>query len=358
MSTNNQKIGQLISRIRQERGLTQAQFAKRLGTSQSAVNRIEQGKQNLSLETIARVSTVLGRGIVTLNPNAIGFEIEGGHELHGEITMKSSKNAAVALLAGALLNKGVTYLEQVPRIEEVFRLIEVMQSIGIKVTWVKNTDLEIRPPAHFDLDHINVDSAQKTRSILMFIGPLIHYFKEFSLPYAGGCNLGKRTIAAHQFALEKFGVEIETVTGEYRIKSKKKAPGAVTMYEMGDTATENILFAAALTEGKTIIRFASSNYMVQDICLFLQKLGVKVDGIGTSTLTVHGVKDINKRVRYAPAEDPLEAMLMIAAATLTNSSIVIKRCPMDFLELEILKLEKMGLHFTISKEYCSQKWLY
>jgi UDP-N-acetylglucosamine 1-carboxyvinyltransferase len=354
MSTNNQKIGQLISRIRQERGLTQAEFAKRLKTSQSAVNRIEQGKQNLSLETIARVSTVLGRGIVSINPSSIGFEIEGGYELHGEITMKNSKNASVALLAASLLNRGTTYLEQVPRIEEVFRLIEVLKSIGVKVNWVKNTDLEIKPPAHLALDKINVDSATKTRSIIMFIGPLMHRYKEFSIPFAGGCNLGKRTIAAHEFALQKFGVNIETTSGLYNVKTKKVNPGSVTMYEMGDTATENILMAAALTEGKTIIRFASSNYMVQDVCLFLRKLGVRVEGVGTSTLTVHGVKEINKRVRYSPAEDPLEAMLFITAAALTNSIITIKRCPIDFLELEMLKLEKMGLTFTISPEYLAK----
>lgn len=351
MSTNNEKIGQLISQIRQERGLTQAEFAKRLGTSQSAINRIEQGKQNLSLETISRVSTALGRDIVTLNPKSLGFEIEGGVELHGEITMKTSKNAAVALLAASLLNQGTTYIEQVPRIEEVARLIEVLESIGVQVKWVKGTDLEIKPPTHLNLKNINVEAAKKTRSIIMFMGALMHRYKEFSLPYAGGCHLGKRTIAAHQYALEQFGLKIDTVEGEYKVTVNKKLPGSVTMYEMGDTATENVLMAAALTDGKTIIRFASSNYMVQDVCLFLQKLGIKVEGIGTSTLTVHGIKEVNKRVRYTPAEDPLEAMLFITVAALTNSSIILRRCPIDFLELEILKMQKMGLNFTLSDVY-------
>lgn len=351
MSTNNLKIGQLITQIRQERGLTQAEFAKRLGTSQSAVNRIEQGKQNLSLETISRVGTALGRDIVKLNPNALGFDIEGGHELKGELTMKTSKNASVALLAAALLNRGTTYLEQVPRIEEVFRLIEVLQSIGVKVKWVKSSDLEIRPPAQFKLDKINVESAKKTRSIIMFMGPLMHYQKKFSLPYAGGCHLGKRTIAAHQYALEQLGLKIDTKANEYVVTVNKKPADKIVMYEMGETATENVLMAAAMSDGKTTIKFASSNYMVQDTCLFLQKLGVRIDGIGTSTLIVHGVKTINKRVRYCPAEDPLEAMLFITAAAVTNSSITLKRCPIDFLELELLKLEKMGLKFVISDVY-------
>jgi UDP-N-acetylglucosamine 1-carboxyvinyltransferase len=94
--------------------------------------------------------------------------------------------------------------------------------------------------------------------------------------------------------------------------------------------------------------------MVQDVCLFLQKLGVRIEGIGTSTLTVHGIKPVNKRVRYSPAEDPLEAMLFITVAALTNSNITLRRCPIDFLELELLKLEKMGLSFTISDVYLAK----
>ena len=354
MSSNNVKIGHLITKIRQERGLTQAEFARRLGTSQSAVNRIEQGKQNLSLETISRISTALGKDIVTLNnPKSISFEINGGKELKGEIVMKSSKNATVAILAGALLNKGVTYIENAPRIEEVFRLLEVLESVGVHIKWVKGTDLEIKPPAKLRLDQINVESAKKTRSIIMFIGSIMHYHTSFEIPFAGGCHLGKRTIAAHEFALEKFGAKIETQSGKYIITVNKQQPGNVTMYEMGDTATENALLAAAMTKGKTTIRFASSNYMVQDLCLFLQKLGVKIDGIGTATLTVHGVDAINKRVKYHPAEDPLEAMLFITVAAVTNSQITLRRCPIDFLELELLKLEKMGLRFDYSEVYPS-----
>lgn len=354
MSNNNQKIGHLITKIRQERGLTQAEFARRLGTSQSAINRIEQGKQNLSLETISRISTALGRDIVSLNPKTLSFRIRGGKELSGEVIMKSSKNATVAILAGSLLNKGTTTIENAPRIEEVFRLLEVLESIGVHIKWVnKEKDLEIKPPAKLKLNDINIESAKKTRSIIMFIGSIMHSQKEFNIPFAGGCHLGKRTVAAHEYALEKFGVKINTVAGEYQITVDKQQPGDITLYEMSDTATENALLAAAMTKGKTIIRFASSNYMVQDLCLFLVKLGVKIDGIGTATLTVHGVEAINKRVKYHPAEDPLEAMLFICIAAVTNSRLTLKRCSIDFLELELLKLEKMGLRFEYSEVYPS-----
>lgn len=351
MKTTNEKIGQLIYQIRQERGMTQAEFAKKLGTSQSAVNRIEHGNQNLSLETLGRISDVLNKPIISITGNAINLRVEGGHELQGEITMRPSKNAAVAILAGSLLNKGTTIIEDMPKIEEVNRLLEVLESIGVSVRWVDNKDLELKPPKRLKLEDINVESAVKTRSIIMFIGALMHRYKEFTLPFAGGCSLGKRTIAAHQYGLEEFGVNIETTTGEYNISVNKKQPGEVIMYEVGDTPTENILFAAAMTKGTTVIRYASANYMVRDTCYFLQKLGVKIEGIGTGTLTVHGVDEIDKRVKYAPAEDPLEAMLFMTAALVTNSSIILKRCPIDFVQLEMYKIRRMGATFTVSDVY-------
>src|SRR5882762_1873570 len=146
MPTTNEKIGQLIYQIRQERGLTQAAFAKQLNTSQSAVNRIEHGRQNLSLETLGRISDVLNKPLISLNEGAINLLIEGGQELKGEITLKTSKNATVALLCASLLNRGTTRLKNVARIEEVNRLVEVLVSIGVQVRWLGENDLEIKPP--------------------------------------------------------------------------------------------------------------------------------------------------------------------------------------------------------------------
>ena len=103
------------------------------------------------------------------------------------------------------------------------------------------------------------------------------------------------------------------------------------MYESGDTVTENVLMAAALIPGKTIIKFASANYMVQDMCFFLESLGVKIEGIGTTTLIVHGIRTIDVPITYFPSEDPTESMFFLAVAAMTNSSIQINRCPIDFL---------------------------
>jgi len=224
MSNTNEQIGNLIYQIRQERGLTQAEFARRLSTSQSAVNRIEHGKQNLSLETLGRISDVLNKQLISLSGDAINLRIEGGHQLHGEITLKTSKNAAVALLCASLLNHGVTRFKSFPRIEEVFRIIEVLESLGVKVRWLDGNDLEIRRPEKLSLDKINADSARKTRSVLMLLGPLMHELNLFRIPYAGGCKLGTRTVAPHLFALERFGVSVVAKSGHYNVTVDKKAP--------------------------------------------------------------------------------------------------------------------------------------
>lgn len=352
MSTTNEKIGNLIYQIRQERGLTQAEFAKQLKTSQSAVNRIEHGRQNLSLDMLGRISDVLNKPLISISGGAVNLRIEGGRELSGKIEVKISKNATVALLCAALLNKGTTKLKKVPRIEEVNRLIEVLKSLDVSVRWYGDSNLEIKPPAKIDLNKIDRAAAKKTRSVLMFIGPLMHMLKSFKIPYAGGCELGRRTVLPHLYALEEFGVNVDTKIGNYEISVNPKLPKRdVVLYESGDTTTENILMAAARFDGETTIKMASANYMVQDLCFFLQKLGVKIDGIGTSTLKVRGVKNIKKNISYAPAEDPVEAMTFIAAAVTTDSSITIKRSPITFLELELLKLEKMGLKFDVSPTY-------
>jgi UDP-N-acetylglucosamine 1-carboxyvinyltransferase len=353
MNEEFKKIGRLISNSRLQRGMTQAELAKKLATSQSAINRIEKGNQNISIELLSRISDVLDRQIISLNSGSVSLRIEGGHELSGEITLKSSKNACVALLCASLLNKGTTKLRNVARIEEVSRLIEVMESIGVTTRWLPGNTLEIKPPKNFTMETLNRESAIKTRSAFMLAGGLMHHMKSFSLPHAGGCELGKRTVLPHIYGLEEFGVEVDTKSNRYDFNVKKKSPTrAVIMYESGDTATENILFAAAINNGTTTIKMASANYQVQDICLYLQKLGVKITGIGTTTLIVKGLAELpRKSVIYTPSEDPVEAMTFIAAAIATDSQITIRRTPIDFVELELYKIEKMGAKFSYSELY-------
>lgn len=352
MQKTNEKIGQLIYQIRQERGLTQTQFAKQLGTSQSAVNRIEHGRQNLSLETLGRISDVLNKQLIRLDENGVSLLIEGGHKLSGSVSLKTSKNSAVGLLCASLLNHGVTRFKSFPKIEEVYRIIEVLESIGVQVKWLPNNDIEIRRPAKLNLDTMDTVAAKKTRSVLMLMGPLLHEYKEFKIPYAGGCKLGMRTVQPLLFALEEFGVNIVATNNFYHVKVNKKSPKPFVLYEAGNTVTNNVLMAAAGLASTTEVQAVSSDYMVQDLCLFLEKLGVKIEGFGTPFLKITGINGkIKKNVTFAPTEDPIEAMFFIAATVATNSRVTIKRVPVKWIGLELLKLQKMGLVFKQSNLY-------
>jgi UDP-N-acetylglucosamine 1-carboxyvinyltransferase len=334
--------------------LTQSQLSESLGTSQSAINRIEKGGQNISLEMLARISEVLSSELVSLNKaGKINFRVNGGKKLSGSIEVKTSKNAAVGLLCASLLNHGKTTLRRVARIEEVYRIIEVLQSIGVKVRWLNDkNDLEIIPPARLRLQDMDVDAAKRTRSVIMFLGPLLHQYKEFNIPFAGGCDLGTRTVEPHLSGLAPYGLNVEATSDHYKVTvNKKRLERAIVLIERGNTVTENIVMAAALYDGVTVIRNASMDYMVQDVCLFIQKLGVQIDGIGTTTLEIRGVRNINKNVEYSPSEDPIEAMSLIAAGIVTDSEITVKRAPIEFLEIEMATLTGMGLNYEISEEY-------
>ncbi len=353
-----QRLGKLIQENRVSRKMTQAELAKELGTSQSAINRIEKGNQNISIEMLARISEVLESNLVMLNNTGkINFKVHGGKKLSGSIEVKTSKNAAVGLLCASLLNKGKTTLRRVARIEEVYRIIEVLESIGVKTKWLDNNDLEIIPPARLRLEDMDVAAAKRTRTVIMFLGPLLHQYKEFKLPFAGGCNLGTRTVEPHLVGLKAFGMDVIAApnTDYYQAVVTEKGPEkTILLTERGDTVTENVIMAAALYDGTTTIRNASPNYMVQDVCFFLQKLGVKIDGIGTTTLRIRGKRSINQNVEYSPSEDPIEAMSFIAAGIVTNSEITITRAPIEFIELELAVLEGMGLNYELSEEYVAR----
>ena len=351
------RIGQLIRDARQHRGMTQSQLAEALGTSQSAVNRIERGNQNISLEMIARISEALDSEIVSLGYSGpMHLRVVGGRRLSGSIDVKTSKNAFVALLCASLLNSGRTVLRRVARIEEVFRLLEVLTSVGVRARWINDgADLEIVPPAELDMAAIDEEAARRTRSIIMFLGPLLHRLDRFRIPYAGGCDLGTRTVEPHMSALRHFGLEITATEGLYHaeVDASVSPSRPIVLTERGDTVTENALLAAARHDGVTVIRNASSNYMVQDLCFFLEELGVRVDGVGTTTLTVHGVPVIDTDVDYSPSEDPVEAMSLVAAAVVTESTLTVRRVPVEFMEIELAVLEEMGLDFDRSEEYAA-----
>jgi UDP-N-acetylglucosamine 1-carboxyvinyltransferase len=345
------KVGNLIKKLREERGITQAELALALASSQSAVARMEKGEQNLTLSQLAKVSDLLGRRIISLS-KSIDFEVTGGRELSGLVRTNYSKNGAITMLCAALVNRGKTILHGIPRIEEVNRYIEILQSLGVAVHWTASDTLEIIPPKELSIEKMNLDAARRTRSFT-FAGSLIHWSKNFSFPHSGGCKMGERTIAAHKYGLENFGVKIKTLSDSYEISRNKLKPASFALFESSDTGAITMIIAAAGIPGKSTIRFAPPNYQVQDVCFLMEKMGVKIDGIGTTTLTIHGRAEINETVEHWNSEDPIESMFFIASGLVTHSTLTITHCPVEFLELELEKLRRMGAKFALGKPYLS-----
>ena len=350
---DQQKIGLFIKKLREERDLTQGEFSKALKTSQSAVARIESGNQNVTIDQLLKMSDVLKHNIVSIQ-NTIDFKVEGGRKLSGSIKTNTSKNGAINMMVASLVNSGTTILRDIPHIEEVHRYKELLESVGVKIRWVHDeTALEITPPKKLTFAKINKSVATQIRSFT-FAGAFIHFSNHFSLPHSGGCKMGERTVASHKYALEYLGVDIVTKENHYDISYKKLHTGTIPLYESSDTGAITAILAASRIEGETTIMFAPPNYQVQDVCFLLERFGIQIDGIGTTTLVVHGKKDINVNIEHYNSEDPIESMFFISAGVVTKSKLTITRSPIAFLTLELEKLKRMGLRFTLSKKYLAK----
>jgi UDP-N-acetylglucosamine 1-carboxyvinyltransferase len=281
--------------------------------------------------------------------------INGGKKLTGSINNQTNKNSTVAIICASLMIKGTTVLKDVPRIEEVDRMLELVKSLGVKVTKPSPTSIKIDASSNLKAGKLDRHSSEATRASLLLWGALANRVKRYNLYTAGGCRLGARTVKPHVLALKDFGIKIKSLTKFYQVTNPVGLKAAnIVMYESGDTATENVIMAAVLAKGTTTIKMASANYMVQDLCYFLQAAGAKISGIGTTTLTITGVKKLKPVKNYPIMPDPIVAMAYIAAAIVTSSKLTIKNCPIEFLELELLKLSVMGQKYEIKNKHKSK----
>jgi UDP-N-acetylglucosamine 1-carboxyvinyltransferase len=281
------------------------------------------------------------------------FIINGGKKLRGTIKTNSAKNSAVAILCATAMLKGKTILTDMPEIEEVKRIMEILNGINIKVSWSGKNQLTVENSGRIDLKNLNKKACENTRSSFLLVGALSGQFKKFNFYKPGGCKLGARTVQAHLLGFEHLGIKMAEKQSCFVVNSNKARAAEFTMYEMSDTGVENLILAACQIPGKTVIQFASSNYMVQDLCYFLQAGGVKIKGIGTATLEIIGGQKLKAVKNYAIMPDPIESMAFVAIAIATASRLKITSCPIDFLRLEIEKLKNMGQKIKISREYKS-----
>jgi len=276
------------------------------------------------------------------------FIIQGGKSLDGEIEVKGMKNAAAPILVSTILTKDECCLENIPRIKDVFVMIDILKSLGSKIK-ISGSSVRISNEK-IKLHKLDKSLVQKLRSSILFLGPLLARFKKVEIPEPGGCIIGNRPIDTHLYALSQLGAKVEKRDGFYKITAKRLKGNTIILPEFSVTATENLIMAAVLAEGRTIIKLAAAEPHVQDLCNFLNKMGAKISGIGTHTLVIDGVKKL-KGVNYTIIPDQIEAGTFAVLAAASHSRIKIKNIIPEHLDIILLKLKQIGVKFKLGRNY-------
>jgi UDP-N-acetylglucosamine 1-carboxyvinyltransferase len=286
------------------------------------------------------------------------WKVHGGHQLSGAVTTNGSKNSALAIISASLLTFEPIILTNVPRISDVDDMVSILRSMGSQATWMDNNSLSLQRPLILDVESLDVPAAQRTRAVVLMIAGIAIDHADFTIPLPGGCSLGDRSLEPHTDALEQLGLEVCRHSNSLRVRRTDEGAldTTITLVESGDTVTENaILTAVALNRGVVRICNASCNYMVQDLCSFLQRMpGVSIEGSGSPQLTIRRCESGTPGpITYPILEDPIEAFFFIAAAVVTRSCLRVLRVPVKFMALELRLLQKMGLKVQTEPQYAS-----
>ncbi len=275
------------------------------------------------------------------------FRISGGKKLSGTIPVHGSKNATTPILAATLLTRETCVLSNIPLIEDVFRMIEILESMGAKVEWRGKRTVAITND-HIDPEQMAVEKVKKIRSSILLFGSLSARFDRFSLYHPGGCVIGTRPVGTHFDALEKLGVNITQADKHYEVDAKKRRAGKVVLREMSVTATENAMMLAAGMPGKTILKIAATEPHVEDLGNFLIAMGAKIEGLGTHTLEITGTKKL-RGAAHEIIPDANEAATFLILGVATRSELTVKHAREEHLDLVLEKLREFGADFRIGK---------
>jgi len=276
------------------------------------------------------------------------FEIIGGKKLEGEIEVRGSKNATTPILAATLLTREECILNNVPLIEDVFRMIEILSSMGAEIKWLGKRKVSIKCE-NIDPAKMDVEKVKQLRSSVLLLGSLSARFDKFNLYRPGGCVIGARPLGTHFDALRKMGVEINQDEKSYVISIKERKTTKVVLREMSVTATENVMMLAAGLSGKTILRVAATEPHVEDLGRFLVKMGAKIKGLGTHNLEITGSLNLHG-AKHKIIPDANEAATFLIMGVATGSPIKVKNTREDHLDLVLEKLREFGADFKIEKD--------
>ncbi len=275
------------------------------------------------------------------------FEIIGGKKLSGKIAVCGSKNAATPIIAATLLTPDTSIIHNVPRIEDVFRMLEILESMGVQVSWQDEHTIEVTPGA-YDVSKLNQHLVKKLRSSILLLGSLSATQQAFSLSQPGGCVIGARPVDTHMDALEKLGVRVTRTEEGYQIDATGRRAHKVVLRESSVTATENVLMLASVLPGTTAVKLAACEPHVEDLCHFLITLGAKIEGMGTTNLIITG-QGVLHGGEHTLIPDANEAATFLILGAATGSELTVVNAREEHLDAVLEKMREFGVSFEVNK---------
>lgn len=275
------------------------------------------------------------------------YIIEGGRKLEGEVVVSGSKNASLPILAASILNNGITKLYNVPDIQDTKVMFQILKYLGCKVK--RNSDKIIIDSRKIDQQEIPENLMREMRSSVIIAGALVGRFKNAVFSCPGGCDIGSRPIDLHLKAFQSLGIKIEEESGYIHCNCDTIVGNKIQLDFPSVGATENAMLAAVLAEGNTIITNAAMEPEIMDLQDFLNKMGAKIQGAGTNSIKITGVKTL-KDIGYKIIPDRIEAGTLLCCAAITGGKITLKNVIPEHLAPVLDKLEESGCKLDIKKE--------
>ncbi len=276
--------------------------------------------------------------------------IKGGGPLNGEIRISGSKNSALPILAATILAETPIQIGNLPHLNDITTMLALLRSMGLSVTLNEKMSVEIdaNTIAEYTAPY---DLVKTMRASILVLGPMLARYGEANVSFPGGCAIGSRPVDIHLSGLEAMGAIIEVDEGYIRAKSDGRLKGAnIVMETVTVGGTENLLMAAVLADGQTVLQNAAREPEVVDLANCLQAMGAKIEGIGTDTLTIEGVERLTG-CYYKVMPDRIETGTFLTAAAATRGRVKLKDTRADILEVVLTKLEEAGAVITTGEDW-------
>jgi len=277
--------------------------------------------------------------------------IKGGVPINGEIKISGAKNAALPILAATLLSGAPIQLSNIPHLQDVTTIVSLLGQMGVNIMLDERSNIEVQATSLSSF-HAPYELVRTMRASILVLGPLLSRFGEAQVSLPGGCAIGTRPVDQHLKGMQAMGADISIENGYITAKAKRLHGATIVMDMITVTGTENIMMAAVLAKGQTIIHNAAREPEVEDLANFLNVLGAKISGAGTSTIIIDGVDELGGG-SYHVLPDRIETGTYLAAAAVTRGRIKVKNTRPDLVESVLLKLEETGALIDTGPDWIS-----